>query len=260
MSLYSLHDYASKFRQIADMYDGTAKRSAELTELIDSYTGFIMNPSNIPLWEELEQPGSRRGHELAAELREVSARCVSIMEKNRAIKVLGGVEEAAAYFANVESCIEQEFGSFHLSSDSKVVMIGSGAFPITPMLIGRQKNVEVLGLDIDKEAVELSNNVLKKLGSTLPIRLVTGEIHDFKLEIKAATHIIFSSTVALKYELLDRLHALTSKGVVVSMRYGNQLKSLFNYPMQPVDESKWRIAEQLSCPGQVFDVALYCKV
>lgn len=181
------------------------------------------------------------------------------MEKNRAINLLSGIEAPADYFTNIEFCIEQEFGSFQLTPDSKVVMIGSGAFPMTPMLIGRRMNVEVLGLDIDDTAVKLSNKVLKKLGNTLPIRLVTGEIDDYRLEIKLATHIIFSSTVAQKYELLDRLYALTSEDIVVSMRYGNQLKSLFNYPMQTVDDCKWKLAEQVLCPDQVFDVALYCK-
>lgn len=131
---------------------------------------------------------------------------------------------------------------------------------MTPMLIARRMNAAVLGLDIDEEAVKLSNSVLEKLASSLPIRLITGEIEDFKLEIKQATHIIFSSTVALKYELLDRMHALTGDGVVVAMRYGDRLKSLFNYPMQAVDERKWKLEEQILCPGQVFDVALYSRI
>lgn len=61
MFLSSLYDYAARFRQMADLYDGTTERSAELTEIIDGYTGFIMNPSNQPLWEELERSGSKRG-------------------------------------------------------------------------------------------------------------------------------------------------------------------------------------------------------
>ncbi|WP_342478178.1 SAM-dependent methyltransferase [Paenibacillus sp. FSL H7-0350] len=259
MLLTTLYGFAARFRRIADAYDGTSAESLELTKIIDDYTGFIMNPRHQEIWAEIEQQDSKEVTQLTAELREVSARCVAIMEKCRALLVLNGVEERNGYFTNIESSIEREFGSFQVESTSRVVMVGSGAFPMTPMLIGRRTNAEVLGIDIDKEAVQLSNEVLKKIGNHSPLRLLTGEVIQFKAELKQATHIIFSSTVAEKYDLLDRLYALTSGQVVVAIRYGNHLKSLFNYPMEAVDETKWKLSEQILCPDQVFDVALYCK-
>ncbi|WP_209874205.1 SAM-dependent methyltransferase [Paenibacillus silagei] len=259
MLLTTLYGFAARFRRIADAYDGTAAESQELTELIDEYTRFIMNPHHQEIWTEIEQQDAREVMRLTAELREVSARCVAIMEKYRALHFLNGGEERNGYFTNIESGIEREFGSFQVNTASKVVMVGSGAFPMTPMLIGRRTNAEVLGIDIDEEAVQLSNEVLRKIGSRSPIRLLTGDIVQFKAEMKQATHIIFSSTVAGKYGLLDRLYALTSGQVVVAMRYGNHLKSLFNYPMEAVDETKWTLSEQILCSDQVFDVALYCK-
>ncbi|MEK5237546.1 SAM-dependent methyltransferase [Paenibacillus sp. FSL L8-0470] len=259
MLLSTLYEFAAKFRKMADEFDGTSGRSVELTGIIDDYTGFIMNPRNQEIWEKLEPQSSKEVMRLTAELREVSARCVSIMEKYRALHVLNGSEERTEYFANIESGIEREFGSFQIDSESRVVMVGSGAFPMTPMLISRRTNAEVLGIDIDEEAVILSNKVLSKLGDYLPVRLVTGLVIQYETELKQATHIIFSSTVAEKYNLLDQLYALTGQQVVVAMRYGNRLKSLFNYPMKTVNETKWILAEQILCPDQVFDVALYCK-
>lgn len=259
MLLSTLYEFAAKFRKMADEFDGTTGRSLELTDIIDDYTRFIMNPRNQEIWEEIEQQSSKEVIQLTAELRQVSARCVSIMEKHRALNVLNGSEQRTGYFTNIESSIEREFGSFQIESESRVVMVGSGAFPMTPMLIGRCSNAEVLGIDIDEEAVILSNKVLRKLGSNSSIRLVTGAIMQFDTELKQATHIIFSSTVAEKYNLLHRLYALTGDKVVVVMRYGDRLKSLFNYPMKAVDETKWKLAEQILCPDQVFDVALYCK-
>jgi len=44
------------------------------------------------------------------------------------------------------------------------------------------------------------------------------------------------------------------------MRYGDGLKSLFNYPMQKVDETKWQLIEKIIHPQSVFDVILYQKV
>ncbi|QUL58251.1 SAM-dependent methyltransferase [Paenibacillus tritici] len=260
MLLSTLYEFAAKFRKMADEFDGTTGRSLELTDIIDEYTCFIMNPRNQEIWEEKVGPlDSREVMRLTAELREVSAKCVSIMEKYRALHFLNGSEERTEYFANIESGIEREFGSFEVGSDSRVVMVGAGAFPMTPMLISRRTNAEVLGIDIDEEAVILSNKVLSKLGHHLPVRLLTGSVIQYEPELKQATHIIFSSTVAEKYNLLDLMYPLTGQQVVVAMRYGDRIKSLFNYPMKAVDETKWKLAEQIQCPDQVFDVALYRK-
>ncbi|MOA37045.1 hypothetical protein D3C78_1586110 [compost metagenome] len=59
--------------------------------------------------------------------------------------------------------------------------------------------------------------------------------------------------------MLDQLHGLTNDSVVVAMRFGDQLKSLFNYPKQDVDQQKWNLVEVITRPEQVFDIALYTK-
>jgi len=74
------------------------------------------------------------------------------------------------------------------------------------------------------------------------------------------SHVIFSSTVSNKYDILDQLYDVTNKDVLIAMRYGNGLKSLFNYPRQNVDENKWHIIEEVMQPQHVFDVVLYQKV
>jgi hypothetical protein len=130
---------------------------------------------------------------------------------------------------------------------------------MTPLLIARRTGAQVIGIDIDAEAITLGRKVVQTLGSELNIRLELSLLEDLAYT-REATHIIFSSTVANKYELLDQLHALTNAQVVVAMRYGNQLKSLFNYPMRETDDRKWRLADNILRPHDVFDIALYQKV
>jgi hypothetical protein len=65
--------------------------------------------------------------------------------------------------------------------------------------------------------------------------------------------------VEAKYDLLDLLHSLTRDEVVVAMRFGDGLKSLFNFPMRQVDQRKWRLVDTIRRPEQVFDIALYVK-
>ncbi|WP_307719837.1 SAM-dependent methyltransferase [Paenibacillus kobensis] len=209
-------------------------------------------------WELLEQQFNAEFTTLANELRETSARCVAMLEKYRALRLLKGEADGTDYFRNIESGIIEEFGGFNIHSNSKILLVGSGSFPMTPLYIAQQTGAEVIGIDIDAEAIELGRKVIDRLGDGLKIRLENKLLEQLG-EIKELTHIIFSSTVALKYDLLDQLYALTDEQVVVAMRYGNQLKSLFNYPKQETDPRKWELTDTIIHPKHVFDVALYKK-
>lgn len=243
---------------LANRYDSTIHHSSELETIIDDYSAFITDESNKKAWEQLEQQASSEFSRLVADLRKTSAQCVAIMEKYRALKLLNGEVARTDYFKNVESCIEKEFGSFQVTSDSTVLLIGSGSFPMTPLFIAKRTGAQVVGIDVDEEAIELGRRVIARLGSGLNIRLENVFVEHLDAT-KGVTHIIFSSTVANKYDLLDQLHPLTNEQVVVAMRYGDGLKSLFNYPMKETDERKWRLIEMILRPGHVFDIALYEK-
>jgi len=253
-----LIDFSDKFERLAGRYDHTINNSSELESLIDEYSKFVTNRRNHEAWELLGHHDSNDILQLVVDLRRKSAFCVAIMEKYRALKLQEGNAEITDYFKNIESCIEEEFGSFQICMDSKVLLIGSGAFPMTPILIAKRTGAEVVGLDIDDEAIELGRSVVEKLGSGLNIRLEKRLVEnlDFTTE---ATHIIFSSTVENKYDLLDQLCSLTNEHVVVAMRYGEQLKSLFNFPLKEVNAQKWKLVEHVRRPDQVFDIALYKK-
>ncbi|WP_127505697.1 SAM-dependent methyltransferase [Paenibacillus humicus] len=254
----TLSEYADGFASLAAAYDGTAGSSAELEAVIDRYSSLILEPRNTLMWEELIRREPEETERLAYRLRERSALCVALMEKYRALKLLEGAENDSGYFRNIEACIEEEFGSFTVTPESRVLMVGSGSFPMTPLLIARRTGAQVVGIDIDPEAVELGRKVVSRLGPELPIRLEASSVEQLD-GLSTVTHIIFSSTVPVKYELLERLHPLTGEQTVVAMRYGGGLKSLFNYPIRQAADSRWRLAESLLKPGRIFDIALYRK-
>ncbi|ANU11217.1 rRNA methyltransferase [Planococcus antarcticus DSM 14505] len=253
-----LNDFLEKFDEIAENYDHATDRSSELENIIDDYSKFITSESNKVTWEQLALHKSSEFDQILTELRKKSAYCVAILEKYRALKLLNGNNDVSDYFKNIESCIKTEFGSFQADSESKVLLIGSGSFPMTPLLIAQQTGAEVVGTDIDEEAITLGLKVVEKLGNGLNIRLEQSVVEDLNFT-KEATHIIFSSTVGIKYEILEQLHTLTNENVVVVMRYGDHLKSLFNYPMKKVNEKKWMMVENILRPDHVFDIALYKK-
>jgi 2-polyprenyl-3-methyl-5-hydroxy-6-metoxy-1,4-benzoquinol methylase len=248
----------TKFDDLASNYDDTMTYSPELERLIDEYSTFITHEANKNVWEQLIHEGNDELAQLVVNLRRQSARCVAIMEKYRALKLLNHHESMTDYFKNIESSIESEFGSFHVTAKSKVLLVGSGAFPMTLLLIAKRTGADVIGIDIDDEAVQLGREVVEKLGKGLNVRLEQSPIENID-KLKTVSHVIFSSTVEQKYDLLDHLHPLTRNDVVVAMRYGDQLKSLFNYPSREVDKQKWRKVNTIVRPEHVFDIILYQK-
>ncbi|NUU75213.1 nicotianamine synthase family protein [Paenibacillus xylanilyticus] len=253
-----LNDFSTTFEQLAKVYDHSVQHSEQMENAINSYSHWITDKHHESFWADKELERSTDFEQLVLNLRQQSSLCVAIMEKYRAMKLQQGEVEIADYFKNIEECIEKEFGSFHVTSDSKVLLIGSGAFPMTPLLIARRTGAQVVGIDIDDEAIGLGQAVVETLGAGLRIHLQKALVQELAYT-KEATHIIFSSTVAMKYDILDQLYSLTNEHVIVAMRYGNGLKSLFNYPQQATDHQKWRLVDNILRPDDVFDIALYQK-
>lgn len=252
----ALENFVPRFESAIGNYDGSTHSAQELDELLGEYSTFI---THKPFAQEFSafstQPGSE---ELIIRLREISARGVAVMEKYRALHLLAGQSRPAEYFLNIESCIAEEFGAMAPKADSKVLLIGSGAFPMTLLSTAQLTGASTYGIDIDDEAIALGRQVVQLLGEGLEIGLSERRIDELD-DIGQVTHVVISSTVAAKYELLEQLHALTRKDVVVAMRFGDNLKSLFNYPSQPVDSRLWRLERTVCQPDQVFDIALYVK-
>lgn len=253
-----LVDFHKRFSALVTSREGILTNSSELEKTINDYSTFIIGKHSQMEWKQLEQQPTNEFTTLVNELRETSARCVAMMEKYRALRLLNEQADETDYFRNIQSAIKEEFEGFNIQSDSKILLVGSGSFPMTPLYIAKQTGAEVIGIDIDAEAVELGRKVIDRLGEGLNIRLENKFLTQLG-DTMELTHIIFSSTVALKYELLDQLHALTDEQVVVAMRYGNQVKSLFNYPKQETDHRKWELTDTIIHPNHVFDVALYKK-
>lgn len=256
--LENLHDFDKTFKLIINQHSNQRKvEYRQLSDLINNYSSFITNRDNEKHWNQLKQ--SNEIITLIENLRNNSSICIQIIEKYRALVLGLENEEITDYFRNIEDCIEKQFGDFQINSQSKVLMIGSGAFPLTLLMVAERTGADVFGIDIDDEAIRLGRHVVNKLGSHLSIQIDKKSVGELEI-IKQISHIIFSSTVSNKYDILDQLYGLTNQDVLIAMRYGNGVKSLFNYPMQKVDETKWHIVEEIIHPQSVFDVILYQKV
>ncbi len=46
-------------------------------------------------------------------------------------RLLDGQASTTGYFDNIEHCIDEEFGQCSIASNDKLLLVGSGAYPIT---------------------------------------------------------------------------------------------------------------------------------
>ncbi|ELJ9316651.1 SAM-dependent methyltransferase, partial [Staphylococcus pseudintermedius] len=142
--------------------------------------------------------------------------------------------------------------------EDTVLLVGSGAYPMTLVQIAKETGARVIGIDIDEEAVRYGQQVIRILAPDASIEIHQATVSELE-GIQNVTHVIFSSTVEMKYDILEELYHLTGHDIVVSMRYGDGLKSIFNYPKQETHPQQWTFVDDITRPDQIFDIALYQK-
>lgn len=252
-----LQYYLEQFTYLHQLILEDSRHIVDLENLIDEYSQWILQPlaeHHYLTWNDLETKIS-----FTKKLQEVSAKCVKQVEVIRAQRLLNGRVSTSGYFENIEHCINEEFGRWQIGQNDKLLLIGSGAYPMTLIQVAKETGAAVIGIDIDSEAVDLGQRVVNVLAPNEDI-VISNQTVDQLEDIQSVTHIIFSSTIPIKYDILNELYTLTNDEVVVAMRYGDDMKALFNYPSQATDETQWRCEELQTRPKQIFDIALYRKV
>lgn len=253
-----LEFYLERFRELYTQASEDLKACKALEYLIEEYSQFILNDTYTTLYHTMDISSAEKAT-LTEDLANITAQCVKVMERLRAQRLLTDCDSHTGYFDNIEQCIATEFGQFQITQDDKVLLIGSGSYPMTLVQIAHQTGASVIGLDIDAEAVAYGKAVVSKLAPQYSIEL-TNEPLESLADLREVTHIIFSSTVAEKYAILEQLYAYTRSDVTIAMRYGNDLKAIFNYPKQAVNATQWRCVGDIVQPHQLFDIAIYQKV
>jgi hypothetical protein len=254
--LEKLNYFLLQFKQLNSTTIKTDDYFSKLERIICEFSSFILCKENVEKWRSIIY--DEIIDKLVLELRDQSAFAVWAIEKYRASELLKNNKNVDDYFNNIEMCIENEFESCRINSNSKVMLIGSGAFPMTLLLITKKTKADVIGLDIDSEAVHLAKKILAVLDNSGCIKVTSLPVEQLEFT-KTATHIIFASTVKEKFAILNQLHSITNNDVIVAMRYGNDFKSLFNYPLEKIDKSLWTLEKNIIQPNSIFDIAIYLK-
>ncbi len=126
------------------------------------------------------------------------------------------------------------------------MFIGAGAFPVSAFAIAGVTSAEVLCVDIDEEAVRHGTKLARYLGMKETFRYANSHLSDPEFA-SAATHVFIASLVPEKLDILRELRSRVRTDCRIVVRYGNALKSLFNYPFDAGALTEWRA----TAPGRV---------
>ncbi|WML33698.1 nicotianamine synthase family protein [Clostridium sp. OS1-26] len=197
-----------------------------LKDKLDYVCNFILDDSNNLKWNKYM---SKKDYDtLIKELRESTSKALGFVEKCQANNILNGNLDSFKYSDELKLAVQNEILEFDINNKSKILFIGSGAMPITAFTISNEVNSEIVCLDIDNEALNLSQKLSDKYGIK---NISFSSEHLSKLNLDNFSHIIIASLVELKLDIAKYLLKNIYKDTKIILRYGNNLKSIFNYPL-----------------------------
>ena len=98
----------------------------------------------------------------ADRLREAAVEALCLVEKYQSKSISLIEMDGNKYLTTLIQSVKNDLKSFGINQQSKVLFIGSGAFPISVLTtIAKEFGAKVMGVDIDSEAVQLACHVAK---------------------------------------------------------------------------------------------------
>ncbi|MCP3764385.1 hypothetical protein NLX67_18745 [Domibacillus sp. A3M-37] len=207
-----------------------------LTNKLDDLSKFVVSEENGEQWKRWGEDAEIRKY--SAELREASSKAICMIEKYQSSCTVNARADISRYMSALCESVKNELESFGINRNSKIVFIGSGAFPISALTIAKQTGAEIICLDIDLEAVEMGKNIAELTGLESKVSFTNEAVSELSF-IKGATHVMIASLVKNKLEVLEDLKSVLSEEAKVIIRYGNGLKSMFNYPLDQDLSDEW---------------------
>ncbi|MCA0987359.1 nicotianamine synthase family protein [Guptibacillus algicola] len=199
-----------------------------LRKKLDDLCSFIKSEENSWKWDQWG--ALQEIQELSERLRETSVSALCDVEKYQSVRAEQYGISSSQYITSLARSVKEEYRYLGIHKASTVLFIGSGAFPTTALTIAKETGARVICLDIDREAIDLSIQVARASGLEKQLSFLHGEIQNYK-EFENITHVLVASLVKNKLEVIDALQDKVTEETKVIVRFGNGLKSIFNYPI-----------------------------
>ncbi len=147
------------------------------------------------------------------------------------------------YYENYERMTSFEMDamkSCDIHEIHKVLFVGSGPLPMSSIMIAGKHGVYVDNLDIDKEACDLSSELIKALDLSEKVKIMHKNIFD--ITDFSAYNCIFVAALAgedegKKYNIIEHIASYAEKGTHIVLRSVSNLGALL-YPEIKTDHMK----------------------
>ncbi|MCY9659808.1 class I SAM-dependent methyltransferase [Paenibacillus chondroitinus] len=246
-----------EIRQITAYTSAFPKCYTMLKNKLDDLCDFIYKEENVqnwPLWQS-----NTEVQELSRNVRETSINALRVLEKYQAEHGEKDEIQQSKYMDLLSDSVRSELACLQIDQHSKVLIIGSGAFPVSVLTIAQVSGAEVVGQDLDEEAVELAKQSAAMSDRVNRVTFTHRPLNELAFA-QEATHVIVASHVADKQEVLEDLRQLASYHVKILIRYGNGLKSLFNYTWPEGNHLPGWTQSPVSTASQLYDTVILEKV
>ncbi|MCP1308892.1 nicotianamine synthase family protein [Paenibacillus tyrfis] len=242
---YEIRQLTDFSRQCPDCFD-------LLQTKLDDLCRFMISEENERQWllwsdhEEIRWHGER--------LREASARALCDMEKYQSTRTLERQTDMGRYLSVLSDTVHDELRRFRIGRTSKVLFVGAGAFPLTALTVAKETGADVLCLDIDTEALDLGSRMAEASGLHDKVQFSGHGLKELAF-VKEATHVMIASLVKNKLEVLEDLRQAVHQDTSIILRYGNGLKSIFNYPLESDLSQEWELSPVVQSRG-IYDTLM----
>lgn len=234
--LLSLKSLEYEIKELS-YYSKVSSDCFELLQIkLDHLCKFMICEENEKQWRIWGNHEEIKVH--SEQLRGTSSQALCDVEKYQSICILNKKLNISDYISILSNSVKEELVEFHMDNHSKVLFIGSGAFPLSALTIAKEAGAVVLCLDHDAEAVELGREVAEISGLGSKVHFSGSSVQELSY-LKETTHILIASLVNNKLEIVNDLKNRINVNASVIIRYGNGLKSIFNYPLQKDLSAEW---------------------
>jgi hypothetical protein len=210
---------------------------AILRKKLDTLAAFIADANNQASWDQWGDDRIVAGH--GRRLRDAAVTALSSLEKHLCRCAFHDDAETGSYLASLSGAVHGELRSATIDRDARVIFIGAGALPTSAMLIARETGAALLCLDIDEEAVALGAALAAREGLQGSVKFSSQPVTQAGFA-RDATHFVVASLVREKQAVLAQIRTIMRRDAKVLLRYGNGIKSLFNYPVTGSWVQSWK--------------------
>ena len=244
--LISLATFESQLQTLTHYSLENCECFALLQEKIDELCAWILQENVNTISDDFElNPEYGR---LIKQLRETAVKALCLLEKHQSLCAKEHQIDISDYLHQLSESTKIELEKAGIDSKSRVLFIGSGSYPVSAFTISQLTGALVHGIDLDEQAVKMANQL--NLSTTFSCTDLITEFVSFR-----PTHVVVASLVEHKWEQLRQLKPYLNHSHRVLVRFGNGLKSAFNYPFNPNLIDGWE-TQQIHNDAAIYDAVL----